>query len=375
MFGRNRKTDLETVAPSALPPHPRVGMMVRGEDRGLGNLTWEAHRHLQPSATMLVDIGRDANQGFTVFEDRYPNAFRARWHLGPGHFEDPASVREWLDQIDVLYTAETFYDWRIVEWAREQGVATVVHVMPEFFKADLHNKYRPTAVWTPTPWRIDTLPEHTKVVPIPVALDRFPPPPATDSEWDELRVLHVAGRRAAADRNGTNLLFQSLRQVTQPMTVTVATQDRRLPSGRTSSRVTLRRQLGGITSYADLYADGQVLVMPRRYGGLCLPVQEAMAAGLAVVMGDCEPNGWWPTIPVGGRFHGEIEAPAGSIPLFETDVAELGQLLDRLSHDREMLWKARCASHAWAVTHDWGSLAPMWRTGFLDAYTAFCGER
>jgi hypothetical protein len=45
-----------------------------------------------------------------------------------------------------------------------------------------------------------------------------------------------------------------------------------------------------LPNYLDQYKDGDVLVIPRKYGGLCLPMQEALAHGIPVIMPDIEPN-------------------------------------------------------------------------------------
>ena len=37
-------------------------------------------------------------------------------------------------------------------------------------------------------------------------------------------------------------------------------------------------RIGGVANYWDAYDGYDALVLPRRYGGLCLPVQEGMAA-------------------------------------------------------------------------------------------------
>jgi glycosyltransferase involved in cell wall biosynthesis len=41
---------------------------------------------------------------------------------------------------------------------------------------------------------------------------------------------------------------------------------------------------------AELYTRVDALILPRRYGGLCLPMNEALLSGLPVIMPDCSPN-------------------------------------------------------------------------------------
>jgi glycosyltransferase involved in cell wall biosynthesis len=337
----------------------QVGLIARADDRGLGHMTWEFHRHLQPARTLVVrEPGAEA-RGFAPHLDRYPDATVVRFD---GGLLPEAEVRAWLQGLDVLYSAETFYDWHLVDWAEQAGVATVLHVMPEFFH---HHVPPTTAVWAPTPWRLQHLPAYTRVVPVPVATDRFPM--AAPARADQLRVLHTAGHRAAADRNGTTQLLQALRRTRQPMAVRLTTQDPALPKAALPRTVTLQAEVGGRAGYWDLYAAADVLVLPRRYGGLCLPVQEAMAAGLAVVLPDTAPNDWWPALLVPGRERGHINTAAGTLPLFAADPHQLAQQLDQLAASPELVAEAQQASLAWAQAHSWAELAPLYRAELARA--------
>lgn len=336
----------------------RLGLIARADDRGLGVLTWEFHRHLAPASTLVVrEPGAEA-RGFLPHLDRYPGAAVVTYDQGTLP-EQP--TRDWLDGLDVVYSAETFYDQRLTGWAAAAGVATVLHTMPEFHSPAMAT---PTVLWAPTPWRLDQLPP-ARLVPVPVAADRFPlTAPARDGQ---LRVLHTAGHRAAADRNGTTALLTALRMVRQPMTVRLLTQDPHLPTIRPARGVTLQSEPGGRTDYWGLYADADVLALPRRYGGLCLPTQEAMAAGLAVVMADCPPNGWWPTLRVPASPRGELNTPCGPVPIYSTNPRGLARTLDSLALDGDVLAGHQAASVAWARAHTWEALAPLYQAELARA--------
>jgi hypothetical protein len=176
-----------------------------------------------------------------------------------------------------------------------------------------------------------------------------------------LRVLHTAGHRAAMDRNGTLLLAEALRWVTRRMHVTITTQDIDVihPSGIPAC-VTIDVKVGQEGEWWEQYAGHHVLVMPRRYGGLSLPCQEAMGAGLAVVMPAVSPNEWWPTIRVPAARHSEIQTGAGPISTCMTDVRELARILDWLADSPEEVALSQVHSLAWADDHSWDRLAPLW---------------
>ena len=114
-------------------------------------------------------------------------------------------------------------------------------------------------------------------------------------------------------------------------------------------------ETGDVNKYWDLYRQGDVLVMPRRFGGLCLPAQEALGAGMPVVMPDIDPNNRWlpqewlvratrqaqfPSVTPIDVYHSDPRALASIINRFATDLtfydrarARAAQLRDQLSWD------------------------------------------
>lgn len=341
----------------------RVGVIARATDRGLGIQTWEAARALDASV-LVVDIRNHSSREHPTQLDRFPDApvveCRPGWQL-PEH-----DARAWLDTVDVVYSAETFYDERFCDWARDAGVATVVHANPEFTPPGGHGWGigQPTAWWSATGWRLEHMPAGTRVVPFPVAADRFAP---AEHHEDLCRWLHVAGKAAVGDRNGTLAVFDALRHLRHPCTIRVVTQERArwfadLPTPPDHVRVDV--VTGGVQDYWQLYDRADALVMPRRYGGLCLPVQEAMAAGLAVVMTDVAPNPQtWPIVPVATTGAGNVDTPAGSIPVAEIDPAEVAATMDRLADPHER-FRLQWASADWASTNSWDALRPVWLAAF-----------
>lgn len=342
----------------------KVGLIARGEDRGLGHMTWEFQRAMAPDRTLLIDMG-PLGRGFPTHPDRYPGATVARFD---GAQLPERIVRPWLDGLDVLYSAETFYDWQVCRWADEAGVATVLHVMPEFHRHhdEGHGLPEPTAWWAPTPWRMDRLPAATRLVPVPVALDRWPTPVMQDPHRP-VRILHVAGHRALADRNGTSLFLQALRTTQRPIEVTLSGQDGRLPAVRTPRHIKLASRPSGSADYWSMYADHDLLVMPRRYGGLCLPAQEAMAAGLGLLMPDCPPNSWWPSWPIPARPGGDVRTPCGEVATWTASTTAIGMALGHFSDDRDALAALQARSRAWAAEHSWETLAPVYEAELASA--------
>lgn len=340
----------------------KLGLIARAEDRGLGIQTWEVFRHLRPARVLLIDPG-DLNRGFAVHRDRYATPLEGGSHKAEvttlawaGGELDERPVRTFLRGLDVVYTAETFYDWRIPEWAAEMGVGVVCHVNPELWPAQ--RAALPVTWWAPTGWRLEHLPARTRVVPMPVAADRFAPAAPADAP---VTFLHVAGHRAAYDRNGTTTVFQATRAMRSTCRVIVRGQDEHLPVELAHGPgVELITEAGGVANYWRLYGDAHVLVMPRRYGGLCLPVQEAAAAGLGLVLAGCAPNHTWPGVHLPTRQLREVNLPAGRVPLHEVDPGALAEALDHLAGHPEAVRALQAESHAWAAAHSWSALTERW---------------
>lgn len=332
----------------------RWGLVARAEDRGLGILSWEIHRNLRPQRVLVVNMG-DLARGFPPHLDRYLG--RQVTPFVDGQL-DETICRDFLATIDVVLMLETAYDWRMIEWAREMGVRTVLYAMPEFYRSDVP---QPDVVWNPTTWRHDTLPSGSRVVPVPVATDRFETPHGRKE--GPIRVLHNAGHRAAMDRNGTAIVYSALRflRTSARVDVRISGQDGRLPTPRrTSGPVRVETVPAGAEHYWDVPVGADILVMPRRYGGLCLPVQEALAAGAVPIMPDVSPNGDWPAVLVPAKVSGEIRTQGGVLPLAAVDPGDLAGAIGRLVDDPDLLAWWRGEALDWADRHSWHALAGLW---------------
>jgi hypothetical protein len=342
----------------------RIGAICWSTNRGLGIQSREFHRHMNPDRVMILNAGPSE---FDAHSSQF-GSDALHVSIGADHRVPERPVREWLKGLDVVFAAESLPDWRMADWARDVGVATVVQTNPEFFKhwADPRMPH-PTMWWNPTTWRQGLLPVGTVHVPVPVAMDRFSSRSVKDPDG-RLRVLHVGGRQAIYDRNGTQIVLQSCVFMENRVDVVITSQDGRVhaPMQRGHGvRVQIRE--GNIENYWDLYRGFDVLVMPRRYGGLSLPVQEAMAAGLVVVMSDCSPNRDWPIMPVPVVDWSRARMPGGEIDLAAVSARSLGAAIDRLAADQATLTEFQECSVWWARKHSWEALKPVYLERLSEA--------
>lgn len=329
------------------------GLIARAETgRGLGIQTYEMYRHLHPDRTMIVTT----KDTFPTDTSRFGKATVVKFHNEQLH--EP-TVRHWMNGLDAIVTVETLYDWRIADWARAAGVRTIVHGNPEFHKHALIQLPEPDVWWWPTTWRLDLLPPGP-VVPVPVP-DDVPFSAADDAATGVIKFLFIGGKPALGDRNGAQTLLQALPRARQRFEVTIRSQTGRLGQGQIRSNRNVRvTELHAVRDRWSMYKGQHALVLPRRYGGLCLPALEAMASGLALVMPDCSPNTDWPIFPVHSAPGRRLHMQSGRVETFDTLPNDLVTKLDALVINRRLLIEQQAASREWAEQNRWSTLAPLY---------------
>jgi hypothetical protein len=312
----------------------RLGVIARTEiARGLAIQTRNFVEHMPVERTLVIDMPRP---DCAVDDSWCPNPTHIAYEP-KDHTLDEATVREWLDGLDVVFTVETPYDWRMPHWAREMSVRLIVQGNPEFFRHDQrgYEHFGVPIWWWPTSWRLDHLPAGP-VMPVPMP-DVFPT--AAHPEDGPLRVLHVIGKRAAFDRNGTDVFMRSLSRTRNPIEVTIHTIDGDIPDPMRQRNIKIIKQPNVVDDRWSMYANQHVLVLPRKYGGLCLPALEAAARGLAVVMPDASPNSELASVltPVRREAGRLLNLACGPVKEAATNYVDLGETLDTLAGNRRTL--------------------------------------
>lgn len=303
----------------------RVGLIARADNRGLGQQTWAFYRNMRPAKTLVVDC--PSQQPLPLHLDRFPGAT-----VTSNGFPTRREIDEFLDGVDIVYTAETGYGQHLWDAAHQGGVDTVLHINYEFFvESD-----RPTVFAAPTLWHIEDLPESTIYLPVPIETDRMKPREVKSVAAS--RFLHVVGRPAIHDRNGTPEVFEALQYVRSDVTVVIACQQRGYVESlqrkyRIPDHVTVEVRSIDRVNYWENYLDADALLMPRRFGGLCLPAQEAVGCGLPVIMPDISPNGWLPAdwlVPA--SYAGSFDAKQ-PVDIYLSDPPAVAERVDLLAQD------------------------------------------
>lgn len=329
-------------------------MLARADQSGLANQTYEFWRHMHPDHTLVVDMGYAA-RGPQCF-DWYPDCEVTAYNPASYAIEDRGALRRLCARSDVIYTAEVPYSPELLAIASEYGTRVVLHANPELLQEDMLG----AELWLPTAWeRAQVEARAGRSVPVvPQPVPEQHPEPAFG---DGLRFVHT-GAPAMLDRNGSEIVAAAIPHMTEPSHWDIFGSGE--PGGETvtigKARVTFQTPT---TSYWDLYRSSDVLVLPRRYGGLSLPMQEAASVGLGVVSLDLEPQRGWlhpaGLVPALGSQWAMMKG--GQFMVHDCNPYELAACLDRLVREPDTVAALREHASAWARSLSWDEWAPKYR--------------
>lgn len=263
----------------------KLGLLAYSTNTGLGIQTYNFYKYMKPFRTMLVDISR-LNHVETHHE-RYPGVFMITRGI-PTNEE----IDRFLDGLDVVFVVETPLNYYLFERAEQLGIKTVLQYNWEFLDyLQDPSKPKPTLFAAPSTWHFEELPyENKRLLPVPV--DREVLKFRKIKEFKHF--LHIAGRPAVHDRNGTtDTLFAFHMLQEKDVTLTVRIQDKEdakifRDQFKNDERIFIDDS--DLLNYWEAYDGFDALIIPRKYGGLCLPMQEALACGMPVIMTDVSPN-------------------------------------------------------------------------------------
>lgn len=331
------------------------GLIARCDNSGLGVQTWDVYRHLKPDKTLVVDLSKHSRR--TSFPERYPDATFVY------DFPTWEQLTEWMQGLDLIYCSESPYNHELYDLARERGIKTATTFNFEFLthlQEDGDHRY-PDKWFAPSLWNKHRFPENVEYLPVPVDREKLPFAPRTKART----FLHVIGRRAQEDRNGTDTLLRALRAVKSPIKLRIRLQE---PENfnyyrEMSNDSRIEWIVEDKDNYWEIYDNEDVLILPRKYGGLCLPMQEALSLGMPVIMTKVSPNNrvlpkeWLVPTKKKSEFYSRMP-----LDVYEADERELAKKIDWFASlsKEEMLRESKRADRR-ARRLDWNTLAPVYR--------------
>jgi len=231
----------------------RSAICGRSDNKGLGNMTWEFCRHINPEKIMLI------NNRFTRNLDRFPGATLIKTKS-----PSDKDLLKFLEGIDIVLTFETPYNRDLFIIAKKMGVKSVMIPMFEL----LNDKWiKPDLFICPSKLDYDVANGNKIFLPWPVndkVLKRRRPKKAET-------FLFNTGRGGMLKRNSLDEMHNVIKMC------------------KGVKFVVNNQKHFDIENYWDLWKEGDVFVFPHKFAGLSLPIQEAMATGLPVITTDFYP--------------------------------------------------------------------------------------
>jgi hypothetical protein len=315
----------------------KLGLIVRSDNTGLGNQTLELAKMLRPLKILIIDSSPfNGNK-------QHPEKFQEFNSTTVKGMLSNKDVIDFIKDIDVVMSCEIFYNKNFVEICRRRKVKTVLQYNFEFLDYLLSpNTLLPDLLLAPSEWRIEEVKEKFSGK---TSIEFLPPP--TDEDLFKKNVeentnktgnlLHIASKKAIHDRNGTNSVIEMLKYSKADYRLVIKTQFD-LEIKVKDSRIAIETQ--DTDDHSEMYKGFDAMIMPRRYAGLCLPMNEALLSGLPVFMTDISPNNlilpkkWLARSEIIGNFMAKK-----SIDIYNADPKDLAKKIDQYfdASDKKLL--------------------------------------
>jgi len=260
---------------------------------------------------------------------------------------------DWLlKDIDVLWVYETPLNYELFTEAKKRGIKIILYLNYEFLDyLQQIGLPKPDLFICPTSWGY----ERAKKLGPTIVLRQ----PVEIKDKRKIikmtRFVHVAGRPAVHDRNGTRTFIEfalaspqySYRlyiQPTEPIKELYRTVEH------------LDFEIIQNPRQEQLYETGDAMVLPRRYGGLCLPMLESLAVGMPVVMprivpnNDLLPKEWLSPANKISEFQART-----TIDIHETTIKDLTSTIENIPAR-----KSNHQAYRIAQKHSWENLKPLY---------------
>lgn len=303
----------------------KLGIIVRSDlGSGLQSQTLNLTRMLKPDRILHIN-----SKPFNGAEPHY-EMYDGFEGFSSNGFPDANTIKKFMKGLTHVLTAETFYGYGVIQWGNMKGIKTFNQVNYEFcdhLNAPLPMPY----LWLmPSYWHLEDFTakfENVKYLPPPIFTSDFKKARETNfNRRGYRRFVHIVGKQATHDRNGTEDVLEALRYCEEDFELVIRSQYD-LPYQIMDRRVTF--DIGNKKEQNELYEDYDAMILPRRYGGLCLPMNEALCSGLPVIMTDISPNNkilpefWLAQAKIEKQFVARVP-----IDVYKSDIKDLAKKID-----------------------------------------------
>jgi len=320
----------------------KLGIIARSDRTGLGYQTKQLTDMLKPDKVMLIDFSPQNNN------KQHPEWYSGYEVVNVFGIPDSKDIDRFLKDLDVVLSCETFYNNdELILKARDKSIKTILQYNYELFgNLSKKNMALPDVLLSPSLWNIEDIRykfgTKTKVfhLPPPTDVNIFSNAKNINKSKTHNRILHIVGKRAAQDRNGTNTIINMLKYSKANYELVIRTQTK-LDLNISDDRITL--DYNDSEDRESMYVGFDAMVLPRRYAGLCLPMNESLLSALPVFMTNISPNN--KVLPekwlVESHFIDQFRAKT-MIDVYEANLTKLAELIDNyveLSYTQKTIQK------------------------------------
>lgn len=268
-----------------------LGIVVFSNHSGLGNQSRRLTQMLTPERILLID-----SRSFSKNKEQHPEWYDGFSGYVSEGFPSNVAVQKFLKDLTHLYVIENPLNWYLIRLAQKMKIKTYIASNYEFCdNLKDPNLPLPDMFLMPSYWMVDEMKKRFGAPRV-----KYLPPPVFPEEFKEVReynmnrsgkrkFLHIVGTLAQSDRNGTLLVLEALRHAKEDFELVIKSQHE-LPNEYKVDDKRVTYAIGSNPNVADLYKDFDALILPRRFGGLCLPMCEALMCGMPVIMPNISPN-------------------------------------------------------------------------------------
>jgi len=312
----------------------KIGLLAYSTNTGLGYLTRDFYKHIKVDKVLIADLS-----SFNKMEVNHDWVDEKRISKGIPSNEDV----EWLvDDMDLVFIAETPLNYHLFEYAKQKGVKTILQYMFEFLSY-FNNKQLPIpdVLASPSYWKMNEVKElnlaRVEYLPVPVDCSKIPHRKAGTVS----NIIHIMGRMAKNDRNGTLQFLELARRDEferfnfimygqSPKEDGTKVEFERMMKEFEKTKAICGKRLELILDIEDnreLFSKGELMIFPRKYAGLSLPLWEALCAGMPVIMTDISPNN--KVLPSEWLCEAYFEANSGLANNIDMYKADINSLVDK----------------------------------------------
>jgi len=268
----------------------KLGMVLRNDTGGLGNLSEAFYKHLKPDKYIVIEYDGALSCGRF---DTSPNRASAIVHgtlADLKHKITDDMMIQFLRGLDALLCFETPYNWRMFDIARELGVRTYLMIMYEWTINPIPSK--PDVILVPQNWyqpEIEAMGRETHFIPLPVDRDVY----KFQKRSTATTFLCNLGRykKSTMDRDGASLVLKAIPLVKNKDAKFILRTSQSWPY-RIVSGMDPRIEVdcNPKKDAADNYKHGDVLLIPRQHEAMSMPCQEALSCGIPILTTGLNPH-------------------------------------------------------------------------------------